>query len=69
MNKVERAGAPAVGNAIGYFFVLWLTPKVLWLEPSDESMAVAFAGTIFIHLFSEVRNVARWSTEQYRSRK
>jgi len=64
MKTPERAGAPAIGNAVGFFFILWLTPKVTWLDGTDESMAVAFAGTLFIHFFAEMRAGVRWCAKQ-----
>jgi len=60
MKTPERATAPAIGNAVGFFFILWLIPKVTWLDASDEGMAVAMAGTLFIHFFTEVRDCVGW---------
>ncbi len=66
MKTPERTGAPAIGNAVGFFFILWLIPKVTWLDPSDESMAVAFAGTLFIHFFTEVRTCVGWLAVRFK---
>ena len=66
MKTPERAGAPAIGNAVGFFFILWLIPKVTWLDASDEGMAVAMAGTLFIHFFAEVRDGARWCAKRFK---
>ena len=60
MKTPERTGAPSAGNAVGFFFVLWLIPKVEWLDVSHEGMAVAMAGTLFIHFFAEGRACVGW---------
>ena len=64
MNTTERVGAPAVGNALGYFVALWFINKVTWLDAGDEALAVAAAGTICIHVLAEARNILAWIIER-----
>jgi len=56
----ERAGAPALGNALGYFAALYMISKVDWLGPEHSEIAVAMMGTIFIHAIMEGRAIVRW---------
>ena len=60
MNTPERSGAPALGNALGYFAALYLMTKVAWIEGQDPSIVTAMMGTICIHILLEFRTAVRW---------
>lgn len=60
----ERAGGPALGNALGYFAALYLVDTQDWLGPENSEIAVAMMGTIFIHILIEWRNFLRWVRNQ-----
>lgn len=66
MKTTERAGAPALGNAVGYFVALWLISEVQWLQPEHSEIAVAMMGTIFIHVFFEIRQVGRFIADKFK---
>lgn len=57
MKTAERTGAPALGNAIGYFAAYYAIGQFDWLMGVDASIATAMMGTIFIHLLIELRGV------------
>ena len=63
MKRTERATGPAIGNSLGYFAALWFIQKVEWLDASDESLAVAAMGTLFIHLIMEARVFFEWASK------
>lgn len=60
MKVVERTGAPALGNAIGYFLVLWAVVNVPWITAENQVEAVTFAGTICIYVLNEARAIFNW---------
>jgi len=62
----ERAGAPALGNALGYFAALYLISRVDWLGPEHSEIAVAMMGTIFIHAIMEARAIVGWCSARFR---
>lgn len=66
MKTTERAGAPALGNAVGYFVALWMISEVQWLNPEHSEIAVAMMGTIFIHIFFEVRQLGGWLASRFK---
>ena len=51
MQAAERTGAPALGNAVGYFAALYLIDKVDWLTSDNAEIAVAP---------SDLKRVTRW---------
>jgi hypothetical protein len=51
MKTTERTASPALGNAIGYFVVLWAVTNVDWITVDNQVEAVAFAGAIFTYFF------------------
>lgn len=63
MNTPERATAPGIGAAIGYFVVLYVTGKNGWLTAEHQTEAVAFAGAIFTHILIEGRSFVSWVRE------
>lgn len=60
MNTPERSGAPALGNALGYFAALYIMTRVDWVADQDPSIVTAMVGTIFIHILMELRQVSRF---------
>jgi len=62
MNAAERTSGPALGNALGYFAALYLMAEVEWISAQnpDPAIITAMMGTIFIHLFLEVRAIGSW---------
>lgn len=60
MNVLERSGAPALGNALGFFAALYLMSRVQWIDGQDPSVVTAMMGTIFIHVLLEIRKVVLW---------
>lgn len=55
MKTTERTASPALGNAVGYFVVLWAVTNVDWITPENQVEAVAFSGAIFTYFFNEIR--------------
>ena len=60
MKAPERSGAPALGNALGYFAALYAMTRIEWLDGQDPSIVTAMVGTIFIHVLMELRGAIRW---------
>ena len=60
MKTVERTGAPALGNALGYFAAFYAIDKYDWLSTVTPEIATAMMGTIFIHILIELRSVWGW---------
>ena len=69
MHNMERAGAPALGNAIGYFLALYLINKQDWLGPEHTDIAVAMMGTICIHILFELRLVTAYLWGRFNARR
>lgn len=65
MKTAERTGAPALGNALGYFAAFYVIDKYDWLSSVNIEIAVAMMGTIFIHLLIEVRGLFAWAKNRF----
>lgn len=69
MKVAERTGAPALGNAAAYFFVLWAVVHVDWIKPEHQVEAVAMAGALFTYALNELRHVSSWLGELIRRKR
>lgn len=70
MKVAERTGAPALGNAIAYFAVLWAVGGgVEWIKPEHQVEAVAMAGALFTYALNELRHVSSWLGELIRRKR
>lgn len=65
MKNTERAAAPALGNALGYFAAFYVIDKYDWLTGVNTEIAVAMMGTIFIHILMELRGLTGWIAERF----
>jgi hypothetical protein len=65
MKTAERTGAPALGNALGYFAAFYIIDKYDWLSSVNTEIAVAMMGTIFIHVLMEFRDVVHWVANRF----
>jgi len=68
MNKAERATAPAVGAAAGYFVAYWATAEHGWLPEDNLAETVAFAGAVCTYMANEIRAFFSWVAEQIERR-
>jgi hypothetical protein len=68
MKTTERTASPALGNAVGYFVVLWAVSNVDWITVDNQVEAVAFAGAIFTYFFNEIRQLFLWGLTISRAR-
>lgn len=66
MKTTERTASPALGNAVGYFVVLWAVVNVEWINAEHQAEAVAMAGALFTYFFNEVRAVAGWIADRFK---
>ena len=68
MKTAERTAAPALGNAIAYFFVLWAVVNVEWIRPEHQVEAVAMAGALCTYALNELRHVSSWLADRFRKK-
>lgn len=69
MKTTERAGAPAVGNALGLFVGLWAIDKYDFLPHEQQEYIVVAFGTIFIHILFEARLLFSWLASRFEAPK
>lgn len=65
MKTVERTGAPALGNALGWFAAYYVIDKYDWLTGVDASIATAMMGTVFVHVLMEAREGVSWIASRF----
>lgn len=68
MKTTERAGAPAVGNALGLFVGLWAIDKYEFLPADQQEYIVIAFGTLFIHILFEIRQIFAWLVSRFEAR-
>ncbi len=58
-SQTEKLGAPAIGNAVAFFVVLWAVSKGI-VDTDDKAEAVAMGGAIASYLLLQVRQLFAW---------
>jgi len=61
--RTETSVAPALGNGIAYFLIVYVIHKGFAF--TDETMAVAMAGAVVSSILFELKKLFHWASDRW----